>query len=171
MREGRVVVFSTFFFIDTNTMGRKKGGNRGIGSDVSNNLNIREDGTIWYIDTGKQKVLRNHNTGYLQTWIDGKNHLVHRLVCEKYVPNPENGKQVIHINGIKDDNRVCNLEWNTPTKNTKHSFKTGINESHNLSTRQVDEIKMKSTQLRNILQSLSEEYGVSIDTIYYIGRL
>lgn len=56
-----------------------------------------------------------------------KKHLVHRLVAQAFVPNPNNLETVDHINGDKTDNRVENLQWLSNQDNTKR-FWNGISD-------------------------------------------
>jgi hypothetical protein len=50
----------------------------------------------------------------------------HRLVAITYLPNPLNKSDVNHIDGKKDNNLLCNLEWMTKSENAKHAWDTGL---------------------------------------------
>ena len=79
-----------------------------------------KDGTL----ERKEKKPTVSYRGYQRVWMiinnKSKGYLVHRLVAECFLPKPKTSLQVNHINGIKTDNRVCNLEWVTPSENTLH---------------------------------------------------
>ena len=87
---------------------------------------ITKDGQVINKHNSRVVKAQPNGKGYLRVSIGGKLMFVHRLVAEKYIPNPENKPQVNHKNCNKTDNRVENLEWVTNQENRDHMVRNGL---------------------------------------------
>lgn len=100
-------------------LGNVKSSNKKVEVNIKYNKYIIKKGKIL------SKTLLN--SGYYQVTLfneDGrKKKNIHRLVAEAFIPNPNNYPVVNHINGLKTDNSVENLEWCSYSYNTKESYK------------------------------------------------
>ena len=97
--------------------------------DVENfdNYEVNENGEVRHkkkqtilkhsIDRGYHKVLLRKGSVSLKTG-------VHRLVAKAFLPNPNNYKEVNHIDENKENNCVANLEWCDRKQNISHSIKS-----------------------------------------------
>ena len=159
---------------------------------------IEEFPTYLISNYGNIKILKtlenrktNINSGYELIVLDENgvkySRLVHRLVAQAFIPNLENKPCVNHLNGIKTDNRVENLEWVTYKENIEHAVKTGLidhskrkNPSHKLHPRDEDNKLTKANkeqviEMRKmydsgdyVLRELSDKFGMSISVIWRI---
>lgn len=78
---------------------------------------------------GHYYAIQTRSDNYLQVLfrINGKvvSKLVHRLVAETFIPNPNNLPQVNHKDGDRTNNNASNLEWVTASYNIQYREKHG----------------------------------------------
>lgn len=101
--------------------------------------------------------------------------MLHRVLAIHFIPNPENKKEVNHIDGNKSNNSLENLEWVTASENIYHGLKLGIMNTANgltksnvrFSKQDVIEIK-KRIKNGDLGAHIANDYGVNKVLIYNI---
>ena len=76
------------------------------------------------------RALKKNKLGYVRIDLY-KNHKphwlsVHRIVAQTFLENNECLPQVNHKNGVKNDNRLENLEWCSRSENIIHAYKNKL---------------------------------------------
>lgn len=96
-------------------------------------------------------------------------HLVHRLVAEAFIPNPENKETVNHIDGNTQNNSINNLEWATRSENVQHAYDNGL--YPNITRRMIAvNADTKEFILTDTLTEMSERLEVSTAAIRVCAR-
>lgn len=118
---------------------------------------VDEKGNI-YTRKGARKAVRALPRGYLMVDLSvedvSKTVLVHQVVYAWFFKTP--AKNINHKNGVKTDNRPCNLEESTPKRQTAHAIKIGLMDSRGEMNTMA---KLSATDVREIRKLLSQ--GIS----------
>jgi len=137
---------------------------------ISNLGNVKSLGNF---NLRKEKILKQNfsKCGYKTVCLSKQNkyktYTIHRLVANSFIVNIKNKPCVNHLNGIKKDNRVENLEWCNISENTKHAYKNGLinvskGENHvnsKLTNVQILEIRAIGKNLKQ--REIAEIYGIT----------
>lgn len=120
---------------------------------------IGEDGTVY------KKMKPWIATSYLDIKFKGKHHLIHRLVAEHFVENPDSLKEVNHKDGDKMNNEASNLEWVTRSENLAHAREelgdTPVKNFRNCDLLYKGELVSSFRSIAEASKYASETYGVS----------
>lgn len=99
---------------------------------------------------------------------------IHRLVAYEFLENSFNKAQVNHKNGIKDDNRVENLEWATASENVIHSLKHNLKiplkgSGHgNSKLKEKEVLEIRAIGRTKTLKEIANIYNVDMSLISLI---
>lgn len=91
-----------------------------------------------------------------------KTHIVHRLVLSAFVENPHNKEDVNHIDGVKTNNVLSNLEWATRSENMIHALNLGLkvekkgDERHTSKPVELSDLSGNSLQKFGSIQSCAK---------------
>lgn len=116
---------------------------------------------------------QDNGRGYLRAKLTvlnkAKSIMVHRLVAEAFIPNPENKRCANHKDGNKKNNKLSNLDWMTHSENRFHAMEIGLVDVENLrkkssetGKRTIKNIsgwnkrKVKNTETGEIFESIAE---------------
>lgn len=89
---------------------------------------------------------------------------IHRLIAEHFIDNLENKPEVNHINGVKTDNRIKNLEWVTTSENRIHAYKNGLETTDGIKKAWVNGVYDK--QLESKRKSVKNDIGNIFNSSY-----
>ncbi len=136
------------------------------------NYSINKEGQIWSKTTNKFKSHVNLAHGYkgVQLWKENKPTMksIHRLLLETYVGPCPDGMEGCHNNGVRNDNRLDNLRWDTHSSNMQDAVRHGthaglFNKGENHGASKITNIEVNQIRsIHNLYQKeIAELFNIS----------
>jgi hypothetical protein len=156
VEEWRPVTVAPFCeFYEVSSLGRVRGCNR-----------TRYDGHIF--------SLRPTPNGYVRVTLQvggGRRHImVHRLVAEAFIPNPDGLPEVNHIDLVKTNNAVTNLEWKSGLGNYLHAVSAGVMHQFPRKLSDNDVVAIRALRSRGLTTvEIGKRYGITRGSVSRIA--
>lgn len=140
--------------------------------DIPNfpNYSINRQGKA--INKKRDTVLKSslRADGYVQVYLykDSKKYskYIHRILAQLFIPNPENKPQVNHINSIRNDNSISNLEWVTRNEQMFHAYQFG-----NMITKRTKYTQLTKKQRKEVIHKYENGYSKKkLSQLYNVSR-
>lgn len=132
------------------------------------NYEIDRNGDLYSIKRQKQLAKLIDKDGYITYHVSNngikKKLKAHRLVAEYFIEKKDESFDIVnHINAIKNDNRVENLEWCNASYNQKHFWKLNKGRSSNISKKiKVTELSTSNEIVFDSIAKASDYLGVRL---------
>jgi hypothetical protein len=139
--------------------------------EVSNKGNVRrKENPDIYI---KEFDTNGYRGVYLKSYGKGKSLLVHKLVAQAFIENPNTKNCVIHKDWNKSNNVVENLEWATFSESIIHAYKRvdGIRHSNQAKLSKQDIMDVYEMTKTHDKIEVAKKYRITLKKIDLIIRL
>ena len=144
------------------------------------NYVISVDGKVFNLKTMKHLKCSINNMGYPSVCLyndnGGKYFLVHRLMALTFFNEDKNRTFVNHIDGNKNNNLLCNLEWCSHKENMQHAWKLGLSKTSEMQRENgkktikiAQEIGSKMKRKAIIDTSNGKIFDYVVDAANYLG--
>ncbi len=138
---------------------------------------VSSNGLIMSLHGRKPRIIKGrisydgYHNAHLRVSGRPKTVKVHRLVALAFIPNPEDLREVNHIDGNKLNNSVNNLQWVSHADNMRHAFSNGLcnikGEFNGRSKLRRPEVKSIKKQIAagRLQKDIAKDFNVVVQTI------
>lgn len=133
---------------------------------------VTKDGKVKSPKTLKKQALSNKGYCVVELYKDNtrKKMLVHRIVAQTFMPNPNNYPNVCHKDDNPKNNQVTNLFWGTQKMNVKDMMSKGRNANKVFKGEKNGSAKLRDADIPVIRQLLFSTTCAQIAKVFGVDR-